>query len=508
MCCQCNRRQFLGITTSALAGATLARDVGSMEPIGGGWDPDAPLLRLGRPLRVQPLLMYRVAQPREQDSWKSWGGVQDDANAAEEQQRIGKELEALRTRAEFDLEFLPVHLVRNEEEARAASRGDFDATIIYPATGSGKTLNACAENGKHNLIFARHRSGPMYYWYEALSTAYLRQNDRPAAADDPRLFSVDDVVIDEMDELLWRLRALYGVVNLRGTRVLTLGGSWGKYSPEAPDLARDQFGLDIVEYSYEALAPRIQAALKDAAVMARAQQAAQRYLELPGTTLETSMPFVTNSFALYEVFRQIMAEHDCSAFTIKSCMGTIMPMSETTACLTLEIMNDEGLIAFCESDYVVIPAGILLRHIAQRPVFMHNSTFPHGAVVTCAHCTSPRRMNGSRYEPARILTQFESEYGAAPKVEFPVGQTVSFINPEYSTGRWTGFRGMVQSNPFYDICRSQQEVQIAGHWRKLKNEVRDSHWMMVYGDYTRESGYAAQRLGLAWENFSEDAVQT
>ena len=45
-------------------------------------------------------------------------------------------------------------------------------------------------------------------------------------------------------------------------------------------------------------------------------------------------------------------------------MGTIMPMSETTACLPLSLLNDDGYLAFCESDFVVIPSGILLHYIS------------------------------------------------------------------------------------------------------------------------------------------------
>jgi len=65
-------------------------------------------------------------------------------------------------------------------------------------------------------------------------------------------------------------------------------------------------------------------------------------------------------------------------------------------------------------------------------------------------------MDGTRYETAQIMTHYESEYGAAPKVEIPKGRQVTFIDPEYSTGRWLGFKGIVKSNPYYEICRSQQ----------------------------------------------------
>jgi hypothetical protein len=141
---------------------------------------------------------------------------------------------------------------------------------------------------------------------------------------------------------------------------------------------------------------------------------------------------------------------------------------------------------------------LLLRYIAGKPVFLHNSTFPHQRTVTCAHCTCPRRLDGRKYEPAKIVTHYESDYGAATKVDMPIGQRVTFIDPEYSTTRWVGFAGTVKANPAYDICRSQQDVEIRGDWKRLVSEVRDSHWMMVYGDYLPELGYATRKLGLEW----------
>jgi hypothetical protein len=113
-------------------------------------------------------------------------------------------------------------------------------------------------------------------------------------------------------------------------------------------------------------------------------------------------------------------------------------------------------------------------------------------------------MDGKRYEPTRILTHYESDYGAAPKVDMPLGQQVTFIDPEYATGRWVSFTGVVKDNPFYEICRSQQDVEIQGDWKQLLREVRDSHWMMVYGDHLQKIGYAARKIGIDWVDLSEE----
>ena len=245
---------------------------------------------------------------------------------------------------------------------------------------------------------------------------------------------------------------------------------------------------------------RFQAARADAQLASRAEKWTEKYLAQPNTTLETTKPRVANAFLLYAVFKDLMREHHAPAVTIGNCMSGVLPFAQTTPCMVLSWLNDEGYPAFCESDFVIIPAGILLHYIAGRPVFLHNSTFPHRGIVTCAHCTAPRRMDGKRYEPARIMTHYESDAGAAPKVNMTVGQEVTFIDPEYATGRWVGFKGIIRANPMLEICRTQQDVEIQGDWKKLLAEARDSHWMMVYGDWLREIGYAAGKIGIRWVN--------
>jgi hypothetical protein len=513
VCCRdLLRREFLGCAAGLAGGAPLLPSSTLAAASQGAawqpdlWDPERPFVTHGKALRVQPVLMYSLPVRREQASWKSWGGVQTESAVAEEANRIAAEWQTLSSRAEFPIEVLPLAKATSVEAAARTRDTGADVAVVYPATGSGAMLRAAIPESGNAIVFVRHRSGPIYYWYEALSVRYLRterpQPAPPNPADAPRL-SVDDVVVDDPAGLLWRLRGFYGVKNTLGTRIVALGGAQGKYAGEAPMVARERFRLEIIEVSYEDFQKRIRGALDDRARVSLAEHWADRYLAIPRTTLETVRQFVVNAFVLYGAFKDLMSEHSASAFTINRCMGTILPMAETTACLTLSLLNDEGMLAFCESDFVIIPAGILLRHIAGKPVFLHNSTFPHNAMVTCAHCTGPRRMDGARYEPVRVLTHYESDYGAAPKVEMPKGQAVTFLDPEYATLRWVGAKGVVEGNPFYEICRSQQDVRILGNWRRLLNEVRDSHWVMVYGDCLREAGYAAVHLGLTWDCISE-----
>ena len=423
-------------------------------------------------------------------------------------QRIARELKDLKAKADFPLEILPLAKVTTAEQAGNLQKGDFDVVLLYAASNAGLFRPCCAAAPKRDtIVFVRHKSGPVYYGYECLGTRFFQVPSpelwQHNSADNHGPVTLDDMVVDDYGEVSWRLRGLYGLKNFIGERMLALGGALGKWDPSAPEVARTRYKLDIVPIDYKDLAVRLERIQSDGKLQEQFAAWTDRYLAMPHTKLETKKEFVQRAFGIYMVFRQWFREYKASAITVASCMGTIFGVSNTAACMPLSWLNDEGYIAFCESDFVVMPPGILLHHIAGKPVFMHNSTFPHKGMVTCAHCTAPRRMDGKRYEPARIMTHFESDFAAAPKVEMPIGQPVCAISPEYAKPRWVGIKGIVRDNPCYAICRSQQDVEIVGHWKRLIAETRDSHWMMVYGDYLREVGYAVRKIGLRWDNTAD-----
>ena len=471
------------------------------------WDPARPQVLESKKLVVQPLLRHELEYPKPQRSWRNWGGVHDKQSVSEEIGRISGELEKLRALARFPIEILPLATASSDEEAaRVRDSSRAGALILYAA--GANSLDPCISGKRDNIIFVRHRSGPVYDWYENVSNRFLRVPGENFEYDQVRNYEgvgVEDIVVDDYGEVLWRLRAIHGLRNFVGSRAVTVGKARGKGCPKAPALCRDRYGMDIVEVPYSELDRRIKAKRAQDHVMARAQKDAARYLAQPGVSLETDRIFVVNAFVLYSVFKDLMREYDAQSFTIAECMSTVMPIAETTACLALSLMQDEGLIAFCESDFASHPAGVLLRCVSGQPVFMHNPTFPHNGIVTCAHCACPRRMNGVRYEPVRIRTHYESDYGAAPKVQMPLGQQVTILNPDCGQVRWLGFKGRVADNPDFSICRTQQDIRIEGDWKELAREMRGSHWMMTYGDFLKEIGYSARKLGLEWLNISESA---
>ena len=400
-----SRRDFLGGLGALTVGAVALTSIPPAAAATAEYVPQRrPLVR--QPLKVQPVLTYETPTRREAGSWRNWGGIQTEEDAAKEKVRIAEELSKMKARAEFPLEILPIAVARNVSQARELAGGAHDVTLLFAAGGSQSVLEAITVPDKWNLMFLRHNPGPAYLWYEIVSPRFLRKTvdeyGQPG-------WDVNDVVVDEYSELLWRLRALGGLKNTLGKRVVCIGGAagWGHGGQHAPARTRELWRMDLVDYPYKDLAPRIQAARQNEALVKFCREGARRFLKERGVSLHTTTAFVENAFILAEVFKDIMDEVQTDAFTINSCMGTIMPMSETTACLSLSLLNDAGYQAYCESDFVVIPSGILLHHISGLPVFLNDPTYPHGNIVTLAHCTAPRKMDGTRCERTKNLTHFE-----------------------------------------------------------------------------------------------------
>lgn len=454
-------------------------------------------------LIVQPVIVYGLYERREATSWRPWGGLHTEADVQAEIGRIKGELVDMKAKAEFPLEIREVAPATNNEQAAALRDGDADVILIYAPSGDGGVIETLIKPERYNLMFVRHKSGPVYLWYEIASPRMLRKTVDELGQ--PGL-TPEDVVVDSHDNVLWRLRSMYALKNSVGAKIMAIGGAsgWGDGGQKAPDLARDLWKMEIVDLPYDELGKRIEAARADAALCEKAAKESAAYLADPSVKLQTDVGFVERAFLLTDVIRQCMAEAGTSMMTINHCMGTVMPISQTTACMSLSLLNDEGCLAFCESDFVVIPSGILLHHIASVPVFLQDPTYPHDGVVTIAHCTAPRRMNGKDLEPATILTHFESDYGAAPKVDMKLGQKITMIDPDFEDKLWIGFTGTVVDNPFMDICRSQTDIAIEGDCARLARDMRGFHWMMCYGDHLKESGYALNKLGIGWYNLSAD----
>ncbi len=496
-----SRRGFLGGST-ALGGLLLASSTGS--PLTSRAQPvDWPK---GKAIVVQPILSHDTPQRQDKVSWRSYGSIHSTEDAAVETQRIDSELRKLAGTSEFPIEFRPVVLAKDEAAVNQIITGsDADVLMPYAAGGAVEWFWKLANCGKPNIMFLRHKSGPYYLYHEIAHWRVLRHHKDAMA--EPNL-DVWDIVVDNYDEVLWRLRALYGLKNARGTKVLAIG-SLAAYSTPAqengPRVARDLWGYEIEVIPREEFAQQLERARADAAFMENVEEETNRLLSNPQVTLQTERRFVVNSFAAWNVCRSLLEEKKASNFGFDYCMGhDVIAMLDTPPCLVLALANDAGYTAYCHTDLSHTMPGVLLRWIASKPSFVCNSHFPHDGIYTVAHCAAPMKMDGHHLEPVTLMTHYESDYGAASKVEYAKGQTVTLVQSDLHCTRWHGFRGTIVDTPSLPMCRSQMDIAIDGDVKGITERIEGFHAQVVYGDYLREVGYALKKLGgLEWVNYSQ-----
>ncbi len=486
------RREFLQTTaTIGLAAATgaLTRQVMAAQTID---------MRAGATdLRVQPVLTYNLTQRVKGRSWRPWGDVQTEQGVTDELTRIDRELKQLTSTANFGLKTISPAKVNAREQVESLKSADSDAMLVYASGGGTEILDALAGLGKPMVIFVRDRSGPYYLWHEIVDSRFLRSHTDEVKQTNAGL---DDVVVDDQAEVLWRLRALYGLKNTVGSRIICVGGPGGWACPQAPERARQRFQIQMITVPIPEVNALIESARQDAVAVSRSKEEARSYLADRTVRSEISENALAEAFLLKAVFRGLMTKHNACAVTTNGCMGSyagIMP------CLTLTLTNDDGYMAYCESDFVNIPAGILMHYISGQPTYFCNPTIPHKGRMLFAHCTAPRRMDGKKLEPVNLVTHYESDHGAATHVHFRKSQLVTIIKPDFEAKHWLALTGKIVDTPVLATCRAQIEVALDADTQDVIRNMRGFHCQIAYGDWTKEVTYAAKKVGIAVQSLAK-----
>jgi len=282
--------------------------------------------------------------------------------------------------------------------------------LLYAASGGTNIVNTVASSKTPIIMFVRHQSGPFYLWYEIAHWRFLRQNGDTFVAGPT---DTQDIVIDDYSEMLWRLRALYGLANAKGTKMLAIGGLQAYSAPaqaHGPSHAKEVWGYQIETITEQQFAERLAQARGDPKMVKEAQRQADALLSMPNVLRKTERRFVASSCLALAVCEQLLAQTGASNFGFAPCRGRpVIEMLDTPPCLAMSLANDAGYTAYCHTDLSHTLPGVLLRWIAGRPTFVCNSPFPHDGIFTVAPCAAPRKMNGLDYEPAALMTHYESD---------------------------------------------------------------------------------------------------
>jgi L-fucose isomerase-like protein len=125
---------------------------------------------------------------------------------------------------------------------------------------------------------------------------------------------------------------------------------------------------------------------------------------------------------MYFAILDLCKKYNLNAVTVR-CFSLI-DTCETTACLALAILNDNGIIAGCEGDIPALLSMVSVSKLTHQPCFMANvsSIDRDNCSIDLSHCTVPLKMTSSFSLPSH----FESKKGIGINGTIPEGNYTLF----------------------------------------------------------------------------------
>lgn len=158
-----------------------------------------------------------------------------------------------------------------------------------------------------------------------------------------------------------------------------------------------------------------------------------------------------------QALQSLIAQYRLTALTLR-CFELIMSR-DTTACLALARLNDEGIPAGCEGDIPSAMGLLWIRTLWNEPAWMANPSRLdlRANRLTLAHCTVPFSLI-SRHE---IRTHFESGRGTAIAGYWASDEVTVFrLGGPRLQDWWIGQGRVTERGHDENLCRTQVQVEL------------------------------------------------
>ena len=191
---------------------------------------------------------------------------------------------------------------------------------------------------------------------------------------------------------------------------------------------------------------------------------------------------IDKALKLHKVLNKIKEEYNLNGLTIR-CFDLLEKL-KTTSCLSLALLNKEGVVATCEGDVPTMISMHILNKLTNQVGFQANPSRidVENKKMILAHCTLPLNM----VDKYNLDTHFESGIGVAIKGYLKEEKVTIFKLSknlkDYYVTTGTIIKNLEESN----LCRTQIEVSIDDNIEYFLNRPYGNHHVVIYGDYKNE----------------------
>jgi len=301
----------------------------------------------------------------------------------------------------------------------------------------------------------------------------------------------------DLEDLKLTLKALKAVYKIKSSRILCIGEPM--FEPfHSSDLGyamvrmlQEKFG---VKWSYMSSDKFIQRAKKyDREVdLKEIKSQASKIVNLNDERLMTAL-------RIYYLMRELLREYDANVITINCLASNIIKELQATPCYALSRLNDEGIPAVCEADATTLLDMMITVYASESPGFMANPyIFPDDNHILLSHCTSPTLHSFGKEEkdPFILYSHFERKKGVGVKVLKKENTTVTITGISHDKlDEMLIIVGKIVKNTRLPTCRTQIVVKVQDAKKILEN-YKGRHWIVVYGDHSEIISKTNEILGI------------
>ena len=191
---------------------------------------------------------------------------------------------------------------------------------------------------------------------------------------------------------------------------------------------------------------------------------------------------IDKALKLHKVLNKIKEEYNLNGLTIR-CFDLLEKL-KTTSCLSLALLNKEGIVATCEGDVPTMISMHLLNKITNQVGFQANPSRIdiENKKMILAHCTLPLNMVNSY----NLDTHFESGIGVAIKGYLKEEKVTIFKLSKNLKDYYVTTGTIIKNLEETNLCRTQIEVSIDDNIEYFLNRPYGNHHVVIYGDYKDE----------------------
>ena len=284
---------------------------------------------------------------------------------------------------------------------------------------------------------------------------------------------------EELESVVWSIYepnirqkgvALYNTFNaldkLRDQELGLIGtiSDWLVASEVDPHVLNDKFGIYFAPVSWDAIP-----SFKNCEV-------SEDFLE---HFKSDKNPKLEEAAQVHSLLKKTIKENHLDAITVE-CFPLVKEQ-KVTACLSLSLLNDQGIPAGCEGDMVSITGMMFIKALIDKIPWMANTVKVTDKSAFFAHCTVPL----SYVKNYTIPTHFETDEGTAIQgILRPDVVTVFRFDNQLKKAFVAS--GIIKDRPKSpNNCRTQIEVSLSEEkLSKLRNNPLGNHHLIIEGDVT------------------------